>query len=119
MNSKDCASQAIVTRYDRTSREMPWREAARPSSASYIADPNVRGYSCLVSEVMLQQTQVADTDIQALNFKEREIITLAKVATVVEYYTRWMAKWPTVEHLAASTLEEVQEAWSGLGYYSR
>ena len=42
-----------------------------------------------------------------------------KVATVVEYYTRWMAKWPTVEHLAASTLEEVQEAWSGLGYYSR
>lgn len=84
--------------YDRTSREMPWREAARPSSVSYIADPNVRGYSCLVSEVMLQQTQVA---------------------TVVEYYTRWMARWPTVEHLAASTLEEVQEAWSGLGYYSR
>ena len=37
-----------------------------------------------------------------------------KVATVVEYYTRWMAKWPTVEHLAASTLDEVQEAWSGL-----
>merc|ERR1719510_1102324 len=77
---------------------MPWREAARPSSASYIADPNVRGYSCLVSEVMLQQTQVA---------------------TVVDYYTRWMARWPTVKHLAASTLEEVQEAWSGLGYYSR
>jgi len=84
--------------FDRTCRVMPWREAARPSSSSYIADPNVRGYSCLVSEVMLQQTQVA---------------------TVVEYYTRWMAKWPTVEHLAASTLEEVQEAWSGLGYYSR
>ena len=37
---------------------MPWREAARPSSSSYIADPNIRGYSCLVSEVMLQQTQV-------------------------------------------------------------
>ena len=52
-------------------------------------------------------------------FKEREMIALVKVATVVEYYTRWMAKWPTVEHLAASTLEEVQEAWSGLGYYSR
>ena len=52
-------------------------------------------------------------------FKEREIIALVKVATVVDYYTRWMAKWPTVEHLAAATLEEVQEAWSGLGYYSR
>ena len=49
----------------------------------------------------------------------KETISLVKVATVVEYYTRWMAKWPTVEHLAASTLEEVQEAWSGLGYYSR
>ena len=104
---------AFVIRYDRTSREMPWREAARPSSVSYIADPNVRGYSCLVSEVMLQQTQVPNKDIQG------EINFLVKVATVVEYYTRWMARWPTVEHLAASTLEEVQEAWSGLGYYSR
>ena len=55
---------AFVLRYDRTSREMPWREAARPSSVSYIADPNVRGYSCLVSEVMLQQTQVSNSDIQ-------------------------------------------------------
>merc|ERR1719220_1893398 len=77
---------------------MPWREAARPSSPSYIADPNIRGYSCLVSEVMLQQTQVV---------------------TVIEYYRKWMAKWPTVQHLASSTVEEVQEAWSGLGYYSR
>lgn len=62
---------------------------------------------------MLQQTQVPNKDIQG------EINFLVKVATVVEYYTRWMARWPTVEHLAASTLEEVQEAWSGLGYYSR
>jgi A/G-specific adenine glycosylase len=68
---------------------MPWREAARPSSASFITDPNVRGYSCLVSEVMLQQTQVA---------------------TVVEYYTRWMAKWPTVEHLAVSGWESCQQS---------
>ena len=92
---------------------MPWREAARPSSDSYIADPNIRGYSCLVSEVMLQQTQVANTDTF------QEINCIVKVATVVEYYTKWMARWPTVQHLAASTLEEVQEAWSGLGYYSR
>ena len=41
------------------------------------------------------------------------------MATVIEYYRKWMAKWPTVQHLAFSTLEEVQEAWSGLGYYSR
>ena len=94
---------------------MPWREAARPSSASYIADPNVRGYSCLVSEVMLQQTQVENL----LSYCCLTVVLCVKVATVVEYYTKWMAKWPTVEHLAASTLEEVQEAWSGLGYYSR
>merc|ERR1719370_2516016 len=77
---------------------MPWREAACPSSPSYIADPNIRGYSCLVSEVMLQQTQVA---------------------TVIEYYKKWMTKWPTVEKLSKATLEEVNEMWSGLGYYSR
>ena len=116
---------------------MPWREAARPSSDSYIADPNIRGYSCLVSEVMLQQTQVINTDIfqgiscivqvatvQSMHCIGYHCVTsimqcIAQVATVVEYYTRWMARWPTVQHLAASTLEEVQEAWSGLGYYSR
>merc|ERR550517_259401 len=50
---------------------MPWREAARPSSSSYIADPNVRGYSCLVSEVMLQQTQVEN------NIEKMEILLLS------------------------------------------
>ena len=61
-------------------------------------DPNKRAYAVWVSEIMLQQTQVA---------------------TVKDYYTRWMEKWPTVEHLARASLEEVNEMWSGLGYYSR
>ncbi|KAF1439289.1 Adenine DNA glycosylase, partial [Spheniscus mendiculus] len=51
-----------------------------------------------VSEIMLQQTQVA---------------------TVIDYYNRWMQKWPTLQALAQASLEEVNELWAGLGYYSR
>uniref|UniRef100_A0A671US09 Adenine DNA glycosylase n=1 Tax=Sparus aurata TaxID=8175 RepID=A0A671US09_SPAAU len=51
-----------------------------------------------VSEIMLQQTQVA---------------------TVIDYYNKWMKRWPTVQDLAAATLEEVNQMWAGLGYYSR
>uniref|UniRef100_A0A672L0D4 Adenine DNA glycosylase n=1 Tax=Sinocyclocheilus grahami TaxID=75366 RepID=A0A672L0D4_SINGR len=42
-----------------------------------------------------------------------------QVATVIDYYNRWMKRWPTVEKLAAATLEEVNQMWAGLGYYSR
>lgn len=55
-------------------------------------------YGVWVAEVMLQQTQIA---------------------TVIPYYERWMARWPTVEALAAATLDEVLKMWEGLGYYSR
>jgi A/G-specific adenine glycosylase len=55
-------------------------------------------YRVWVSEVMLQQTQV-------------EI--------VCDYYRRFMARFPTVEALAAASLEEVLKVWQGLGYYSR
>ena len=40
-----------------------------------------------------------------------------RVQTVIDYFNRWMTKWPTVEDLAKTTLEEVNEMWSGLGYY--
>jgi len=59
---------------------------------------NKRAYSVWVSEIMLQQTQVA---------------------TVIDYYNKWIEKWPTLEDLAKASLEEVNEMWSGLGYYSR
>ena len=52
----------------------------------------------LVSEVMLQQTQVA---------------------TVKSYYSKWIKKWPNLTALSKATLEEVNTVWSGLGYYSR
>ncbi|XP_064605854.1 adenine DNA glycosylase-like [Liolophura sinensis] len=42
-----------------------------------------------------------------------------QVATVIDYYNRWMEKWPTLQELAKATLEDVNTMWSGLGYYSR
>lgn len=55
-------------------------------------------YGVWVSEIMLQQT---------------------RVATVIEYWNRWMSKWPSVRALAASNLDDVNAMWSGLGYYRR
>jgi A/G-specific adenine glycosylase len=55
-------------------------------------------YAIWVSEVMLQQTQVG---------------------TVVPYFQAWMTKFPTIEALAAASLDAVLKAWEGLGYYSR
>ncbi|MBW4682106.1 MAG: A/G-specific adenine glycosylase [Microcoleus vaginatus WJT46-NPBG5] len=55
-------------------------------------------YKIWVSEIMLQQTQVK---------------------TVIPYYERWLAKFPSIEHLAAADLQDVLKAWQGLGYYAR
>jgi A/G-specific adenine glycosylase len=66
-------------------RDLPWRRTCDP-------------YAILVSEVMLQQTQV-----------ER----------VVPRWWAWLARWPTVAALAAATPAEVIRAWQGLGYNRR
>ena len=55
-------------------------------------------YSVWVSEIMLQQTQVT---------------------TVIDYYTRFMNRFPTVKHLANADEEVVFQLWAGLGYYQR
>lgn len=55
-------------------------------------------YAVWVSEIMLQQTQVS---------------------SVIPYFARWMRRFPTLEALAAASLEEVMKLWEGLGYYSR
>jgi A/G-specific adenine glycosylase len=55
-------------------------------------------YRIWVSEIMLQQT---------------------RVETVIPYFERWMQRFPTVQALAAASLQEVLAAWEGLGYYSR
>lgn len=66
-------------------RDLPWRRNATP-------------YQVWVSEIMLQQTQVA---------------------VVIPYFERWMQRFPTIEALAAASREEVIKEWEGLGYYSR
>ncbi|UKZ63937.1 uncharacterized protein TrAtP1_005158 [Trichoderma atroviride] len=85
------------------SRSMPWRKSW--VDPQMIPDPielrttlEKRAYEVWISEIMLQQT---------------------RVATVIDYWTRWMAKWPTIHDLAAAKSEDVLAMWSGLGYYSR
>lgn len=55
-------------------------------------------YAIWISEIMLQQTQVK---------------------TVIPYYQRWLAQFPTVERLAAADQQSVLKTWEGLGYYAR
>lgn len=76
--------------YDRHARVLPWRS---PPGA-LPPDP----YAVWLSEVMLQQTTVA---------------------TVKPFFERFLARWPTVEALAAADDADVMAAWAGLGYYSR
>lgn len=75
----------LIDWFKENKREMPWRKTSDP-------------YCIWVSEVMLQQTQVA---------------------TVIPYYIRFMERFPTVKDLAQATLEDVHQYWQGLGYYRR
>jgi A/G-specific adenine glycosylase len=77
--------QALLGWYHANGRDLPWRETRDP-------------YATLVSEIMLQQTQV-----------ER----------VVPRYVRWLERWPTAESLAAAPRSEVIREWQGLGYNRR
>lgn len=70
-------------------RSLPWRDA--PAGQR---DP----YAVWVSEVMAQQT---------------------RLSTVVDYYNRWMQRFPTVQEVARADLQEVLKLWEGLGYYAR
>jgi A/G-specific adenine glycosylase len=74
--------------YAVNARDLPWRRTGNP------IDP----YPIWVSEIMLQQTQVA---------------------TVIPYWKRWMRALPTIEKLARAKPERVLKLWEGLGYYSR
>ncbi len=75
----------LLAWFRRNGRDLPWRRTRDP-------------YKILVSEVMLQQTQV-----------ER----------VRDYYERFLQEYPTVQDLAAARPARVQESWGGLGYYAR
>ncbi|EKM57038.1 uncharacterized protein PHACADRAFT_92514 [Phanerochaete carnosa HHB-10118-sp] len=77
-------------------RGMPWR---KPYDPTLRPDNRAqRAYEVWISEIMLQQTQVA---------------------TVIPYYNRWMERFPTIRDLAAADIDTVNALWKGLGYYSR
>ena len=75
----------LATWYHAERRILPWRENPQP-------------YRVWLSEIMLQQTQVA---------------------TVIPYFERSLEAFPTVQALANASEEEVLTLWSGLGYYRR
>ncbi|MES2124329.1 MAG: hypothetical protein V4503_06535 [Gemmatimonadota bacterium] len=88
--SKLRARQLLVKRrllawFRRHGRDLPWRRTRDP-------------YAILVSEVMLQQTQVA---------------------RVEGYWGRFLKRFPTLEDLAQAPARRVRESWAGLGYYRR
>jgi A/G-specific adenine glycosylase len=81
----DALRATLLGWYAHVRRDLPWRRTTDP-------------YAILVSEVMLQQTQVA---------------------RVVPRYLEWLARWPTAAALAAASRAEVLAAWVGLGYNRR
>jgi A/G-specific adenine glycosylase len=78
-------SRALRAWFRQNGRDLPWRRTRDP-------------YRVLVSEAMLQQTQVA---------------------RVVNYYDRFLTRFPTLEALAEAPPRLVRESWEGLGYYAR
>ena len=75
----------LLAWYRAAARDLPWRRTRDP-------------YRVLVSEFMLQQTQVS---------------------RVLDYYDRFLRRYPSVEALARARRSAVREAWEGLGYYRR
>jgi len=78
-------TRALLAWYRKSARDLPWRRTRDP-------------YEVIVSEFMLQQTQVS---------------------RVLEYYPRFLKRFPTVYQLAAAKPKAVMESWEGLGYYAR
>ena len=78
-------SEALRPWFFSHQRDLPWRRTSDP-------------YAIWISEVMLQQTQVA---------------------TVQPYYERFLRRFPDVRALAAAPQQQILELWAGLGYYRR
>ena len=79
------STDVIVWQKQYGRHDLPWQNTTDP-------------YAIWVSEIMLQQTQVA---------------------AVIAYYAKFMQRFPTISALANATQENVLQSWSGLGYYSR
>src|SRR6202035_6077113 len=77
--------RALTNWFRRHGRDLPWRKTRDP-------------YAILVSEFMLQQTQVA---------------------TVIPYYNKWLRRFPDFASVARASQNDVLHGWQGLGYYNR
>jgi A/G-specific adenine glycosylase len=84
-NLFDMQIDLLIDWYTRNKRDLPWRQTTDP-------------YLIWLSEVILQQTRVAQG---------------------IGYYYRFKEQFPTVKHLAEASLDDVLSLWQGLGYYSR
>ncbi len=82
---RSAVRRRLLAWYRRNARDLPWRQTSDP-------------YAIWVSEIMLQQTQVA---------------------TVERYFPRFLAEFPTIAALAAAPEDRVLRQWEGLGYYRR
>lgn len=91
---------SLLSWFDSTStdRKMPWRKPFLDPARAPRDALERRAYEVWISEIMLQQT---------------------RVSVVIDYWNRWMEKWPTIHDLAEADVDEVVLAWRGLGYYSR
>jgi A/G-specific adenine glycosylase len=84
-----CVPEKLLNWYDQNKRLMPWRpkDGSRPEP-----------YKVWLSEIMLQQTQVA---------------------TAIPYFEKFLNRWPSISKLADANLDDVLVEWAGLGYYAR
>ncbi|NCG26814.1 MAG: hypothetical protein GWP42_04655 [Verrucomicrobiales bacterium] len=87
LNQSERLNSALISWFEEFGKDYPWRSTNDP-------------YEILVSEMMLQQTQVS---------------------TVLErgYYRKWLERFPDFEALSSASEEGVHRVWEGLGYYSR
>ena len=85
MPDTDFSLQVLAWFDDHGRKDLPWQQDVTP-------------YKVWISEVMLQQTQVA---------------------TVIPYFDRFIGTFPDVDTLASAHLDKVLHYWSGLGYYAR
>lgn len=89
-------SEQPVDKPDFAARVLAWFDLHGRKNLPWQKNPSP--YRVWVSEIMLQQTQVA---------------------TVLDYYQRFMARFPDIHALAAAPIDDVLHLWTGLGYYAR
>lgn len=93
LGKSDVFRRRLLRWYELNRRDLPWR-VPLDAPKNHRVDP----YYVLVSEAMLQQTQVA---------------------TVIDYFRRFIRRMPTISDLASADEQQVLRLWQGLGYYSR